>query len=552
MMLTFLSRFSFFIISCLIVGFGQPAYSWLCGVIASVCGFALFWKAIIDLQPKYRFWLGTLWFSLIQLIQLAWFVSHPYFYIYAVYFLVAFGMGVQFGVLCLLINPFRIKKWSYLFGIAGLWVIMEWSRLFILSGFSWNPVGLALSGSLFSLQMASLGGIYMLSLWVMLTNLLCLRIWQNPLKTGFIIWLASVIAPYAFGYFQLSTHLEAANSSEKVSAVLVQTAFPIEEAIEFPNAQAALNFVEDEWLKILSVLKKQHGKKIDLIVLPEYVVPYGTFYPVFRFEHVKQAFQDILGKESLLSLPELEDHLAYALETDQGHTWMVNNAFWVQALADVFQADVVVGLEDRDQISAKEYSCYSSAFLFVPGTAHIERYEKRILVPMGEYIPFSFCRQLAASYGVTGSFTCGTEAKVLPSRRLPIGPSICYEETYGHLMRDNRIKGAEMLVNLTNDGWYPHSQLPFQHLEHARLRTVEMGIPLIRSCNTGITCAIDSLGRTVSMLEDDQDHADSLFVEVPRYHYTTLYTYTGDWLVLGLSCLALLLALGSFLFFQSK
>jgi apolipoprotein N-acyltransferase len=161
---------------------------------------------------------------------------------------------------------------------------------------------------------------------------------------------------------------------------------------------------------------------------------------------------------------------------------------------------------------------------------------------MGEYIPFTWCRQLAAQYGITGSFTCGKSAKVFKGP-VPFGTSICYEEIYGHLMRQNRLLGAELLVNLTNDGWFPQSHLPKQHFDHARLRTVENGIPLVRACNTGITGAMDSFGRIIGVLGEDpmerQKIADSIRLDVPLYHYHTFYAQYGDLSVILFSCFSL-------------
>ena len=209
----------------------------------------------------------------------------------------------------------------------------------------------------------------------------------------------------------------------------------------------------------------------------------------------------------------------------------------------------MIGLEDQLYIEEKQEESYSAALHFYPqlskSDANISRYEKRVLVPMGEYIPFECCRTWAAKYGVYGSFTHGKAAKLF-NGPIPLGPSICYEEAFGHLMRDNRLKGAELLVNITNDGWYPHSKLPQQHFDHSRLRSIENGVPLVRACNTGITGAIDSLGRVVGIwgrnVREAQEKAGALRISVPTYHFHTLYTFCGDYFILGVSLIFLLIA----------
>ncbi len=302
-----------------------------------------------------------------------------------------------------------------------------------------------------------------------------------------------------------------------------------------------------EWRQILHITRKYVGEKGDLLLLPESVLPYGTYSFVYPYSVVKQAFAEEYGYDALKQLPPLDFPLAYPQESSKGSVWMVSNAYWIQALANLFDTDVVVGLEDAEDIHEGLREYYSSALHFVPliledNAFKVMRYEKRVLVPMGEYIPFSFVQGLAQAYGLTGSFTHGKEAKVFEGK-VKMGLSICYEETYGHMMRENRQKGAEILLNLTSDIWYPNSQLIYQHFDHARLRTVENGIPLLRACNTGITAGLDSLGRIVGQLGESGENieaiSDSIRVAVPLYSYNTLYSYYGDWLIVGISLSAI-------------
>ncbi len=538
----------FFVGSLLLVGFGQPAFSSFCSVAAAIGGYAFFWRLLCDIPSgKQRFWLATAWFFGVQIIQLSWMVSHPFIYIFAVYFGLAFFVGMQFGVVALFIQPSQLKSWPRLLAIAGLWCLMEWSRLFILSGFSWNPVGLALTGSLYGLQTASLGGIYALSFWVILVNLLALRTWMLGFRYGWA-WVSAAALPFLYGMVHLHLHEEAfANQqkdpTKKLSAILVQTAFPVEEVMNFKDQKSMIAYVLDEWKQILKITKQHLNAPTDLVVLPEFTVPYGTYSCIFPYPVVVAAFKEIYGPESIKKLPRPEAPWAMPIATTQGDVWMVNNAFWSQALANIFNAEVVIGLEDIEEKSPEEKEYYSAALHFQPGIVEgadftVNRYEKRVLAPMGEYIPFSFLKKLAESYGVYGSFTPGTEAKVFGSK-VPLGFSICYEETFGDLMRESRVKGAEVIVNLTSDVWYPNSRLTQQHYDHSRLRTVENGIPLVRACNTGITGVTDSFGRVVATLGDNPAQAewvsDSIKVEVPTYHYKTLYSRFGDTLIIGLS-----------------
>lgn len=543
------------IISFLIVAFGQPAWNGWVGIAAALFGYALFFRVLLEYKDHYRrFWLGTLWFTSVQIVQLSWFASHPYLYIYPIYFFFAAIIGIQFGFLALCITVKSIQRLLNIVAIASLWTLFEWSRLFFLSGYSWNPAGMALTGLVYPLQMASLWGIFGLSFWVMLTNLLMLKAWcqrWNPLPvTG---WIFAAATPYLYGiaHFHLHHAAMARQQEAPFHAVLVHTAFPAEASMNFSNKNEMVAFSFQEWTQILQILQKHQGRSIDLIVLPEYAVLCGTYSCVFPYDIIKELFASTLGAEAIKQMPPLEQPLARTFQTSQGTHYFVNNAFIAQSVANYFQAGMVVGLEDAEDDEWGERHYYSAAHYFKPVSDSkdlsglvVERYEKRVLVPLGEYIPFKFCKALAASYGVQGSFTSGKEAKVFKTDKLPFGVSICYEETFGDLMRENRQQGAALLVNVTSDSWYPNSRLPMQHFTHARLRTVESGIPLIRASNIGITGIVDSLGQVVKILGEGEQQPewrfDSLNFDVPRYHYWTLYTHTGDSLIIGICLFTLL------------
>lgn len=538
------SKAALWIGSFLLVAFGQPLWSWWGGLLSAGFGFALIWRMLLSVTDKRkRFFVAAGWYAAVQTVQLAWMASHPYLYIYAVILFCADLTGLQFGLISLLINPKKLFSLSRILAIASLWALLEWSRLFWLSGLSFNPIGLSLSGSIYPLQFASLGGIYLLSFWVILTNLFALRSWkQNFHAASLLSWGAIALMPYLFGFAHLHFHRyqQANEPSNKISTLLVQTGFPVEESIGFRSAEEARAHVLGEWKQILSILHPHADRSVDLIIFPECVVPYGTYSPIFPVREVLPMFKNLFDWEKLAALPPLEEPYAAYLETSKGPDWLLTNAFFAQALANLFKADVVIGLEDHVWVAPEVSEAYSAAFHFPQSNQEAKRYEKQVLVPMGEYIPFSFCRDLAAQYGIRGSFTSGQEAQVFQGK-IPFSPSICYEETYGHLMRQGRLKGAEIFVNLTSDAWFPDSYLPQQHFDHARLRTVENGVPLIRSCNTGVTGVVDSLGQTVQVLGEDsltsQWLSKALYVEVPTYHYATLYSQVGDTLLL-LFCIA--------------
>ncbi len=96
-----------------------------------------------------------------------------------------------------------------------------------------------------------------------------------------------------------------------------------------------------------------------------------------------------------------------------------------------------------------------------------------------------------------GDFNARTEATILPAAGVPPGVSVCYEITFGSEIAD-ALPQAQVLVNVSNDAWFGDSLAPYQHLEMARMRALEMGRPLLRATNTGITAFIDYRGEVTA------------------------------------------------------
>ena len=219
------------------------------------------------------------------------------------------------------------------------------------------------------------------------------------------------------------------------------------------------------------------------------------------------------------------------------------NAFLAQSLANYYQAEVIIGL-DVDDPDKK----YNAAFRFSPHASEHERYEKRILAPVGEYVPFSSIRWVAdfvaAEFGIGDSFDAGNSAKVF-SAPVPVGVAICLEETYSDIVRQLRRQGAELLVGLANDVWFPSSKLARQHFDHARVRAAENGMFFLRSTNKGFTGAIDCFGRPIGSPTILESGARAIVLSVPAFSYPTLYSIWGDAAILMVS-------LGCFLFFLTS
>ena len=170
---------------------------------------------------------------------------------------------------------------------------------------------------------------------------------------------------------------------------------------------------------------------------------------------------------------------------------------------------------------------YDSAATFSPGQAGNGRYDKIHLVPWGEYIPFKqfffFANKLTAG---VGDMDPGTDRSVLKFDGHTYGTFVCYESIFGDEVRQFVKNGAEVLVNISDDGWYGDSGAAWQHLNMVRMRAIENHRWILRSTNTGITSTISPSGRVVAALPR---HVRSA-INVPFGYEsdTTFYTVHGD------------------------
>lgn len=170
---------------------------------------------------------------------------------------------------------------------------------------------------------------------------------------------------------------------------------------------------------------------------------------------------------------------------------------------------------------------YNSAFLTEPGGAIAGRYDKRVLVPFGEYVPlasrFPWLRRVSPA---TGRFTAGEASTILTTGETRIGPLICYEDVIPDPARQAVKRGANLLVNLTNDAWYGASAEPVQHQALALWRAVEVRRDFIRATNTGLTTAITATGAVV--MEFPTFVAEARSVELRLLELPTFYAAWGD------------------------
>jgi len=432
-------------------------------------------------------------------------------------------------------NAFRSSRQNLAIGFlaACAWVIQEWVRGWLFSGFGWNGLGVALYRNLPMIQIADLAGVLGISWLVAYCNVMAVVIirriigdlgltFLKKIRWEFSISMALVAIVFIYGIHALFRPPAANHVPLKVA--LLQPNIPQDEKWSRESEDAILenlkkltarvanhpSEIDEEKLKaILDPVRSGERKQVsipmaslkavrpDLVVWPESATPRGMFADEFSFRFVVDQVRD--GDFSLLLGTILTDEA-----------------------------------EEAD---------FNAAALVTEKGQSIQLYRKIHLVPFGEYLPMRPILRPIAGKLVPGDFTPGKEPKVmrLSSPNVQIGAVICFEDTLGDLCRRFVGNGAQVLINVTNDGWFLHSAAAEQHFHNALFRAVENRRPLLRCANTGITGAVDPAGRLDRWAEPFTSAAIAKEVSIPSGNLPfTLYTRYGDWLAY-LSCAVILL-----------
>ncbi len=450
-------------------------------------------------------------------------IEYQGIYILFVWLGISVGVGLQFGLLTMLILYQRPLKIPRILALAATWTLLEWSRFHFICGYSWNLSGIALSNPI-SIQFASVFGVLGLTFWVIFSNLLGFRAFTCRGLSGYFAWGVIVVIPYLFGLVHLSYHdRRLASCKKKVNCLLVQTGMLPPEKIPIQGSLHSFICPYVQWKQILDYAAAYKDECLDLIVLPEAAVPFSLNVELYELKKVKEVFEGVFGSLEEGLLPK-------SIEGKK-----ISNAFWIQSLANILKSDILIGLDYTDPSGAS----YNSVFFVRPFSHSLERYDKQVLMPLAEYLPYQWLLPLVKAYGINEFFTPGSGARIFEGK-VPLSVSICYEETFPSKVREGRRLGGELLVNVTNDGWYPFSRLSSQHFEHARIRTVENGVSMIRACNTGVSAAVDSLGRTIDQLDETIEggivQKGAILAQISPYTYSTLFAIWGN---SGIVCLSL-------------
>jgi len=403
-------------------------------------------------------------------------------------FLFCLYLGLYHGLFSLLLSltvgPGRDNRIA-LAAAPFLWVAVELARTLV-TGFPWNLLGTAQVDNISLSRITTWTGVYGVSFEIMLVNVAVAAAFLVPRKKRNVLLVASLAAAVVL---QAGRLIEAPVLPADHAALLVQENLPVDATWTRDAFERTLRELTDLSVKATSTSGAVDSKpgKIDLIVWPESPAPFFANDPLFR-----------------------NPVSAMARET---HAWVVTGA--------IGNTPVMQGGRSASQV-------FNSAGLVSPAGDWTARYDKVHLVPFGEYLPFP--RLFAFAGGLTkevGEFQSGASRAALDAGSTRLGIFICYESVFPGEVRQFSEQGAQVLVNLSNDGWYGDSGAYAQHLNQTRMRAIENDRWLLSATNTGVTASIDPYGRTVARLPRKERSA--LVAPYALTSVTTFYARHGDW-----------------------
>jgi apolipoprotein N-acyltransferase len=217
-----------------------------------------------------------------------------------------------------------------------------------------------------------------------------------------------------------------------------------------------------------------------------------------------------------LSLSNLNEHLKLSY-----HTNKLDFIIWPEASIPYLYKENSVHLHEylRSPLQENEYlvagavrkdlftgKVHNSIVVIDHNGHNVAKYDKIRLLPFGEYIPFRKYLPFQSIASDIGDFDVGERSNVLTIKGMKIVLAICYEAVFparfAHLSND-----IDLIVNVTNDGWFGFTTEPFQHLQIVRARAIETGIPLIRVTNYGISAVYDPCGREITKISINESNA---------------------------------------------
>ncbi|WP_052074806.1 apolipoprotein N-acyltransferase [Shewanella mangrovi] len=387
----------------------------------------------------------------------------------------------------------KASLWNLCLLFPALWVLAEWARGWVLTGFPWLWLGYSQTEGPLRPLAADIGTLgisfIVISVAGAVTLIALKRFFTLP------IWLLIL----SVGLYAAPHYNPVKRTGKTVNVALVQGNIP----------QSMKWHPEALWPTLLKYmdLTRPHFADTDLVIWPEAAVP--------ALEQDTQEFLDNANRAANLN-----------------NTAIVSGVISYEH-GDFYNSLIVLGNARQQQQSAGDYQLNDN-----------NRYRKHHLLPIGEFVPFqSLLRPLAPFFNLPmSSFSEGQyHQDNLHAAGYTLAPAICYEIAFPEQLRENVNNNTDMLLTVSNDAWFGESNGPLQHMQIAQMRAVELGRPLLRGTNNGATAVVDEHGNITDKLP--QFEAGVLTSKVALVKGMTLFNRFGQWPILLLTTLLLLLAL---------
>jgi apolipoprotein N-acyltransferase len=371
--------------------------------------------------------------------------------------------------------------------VPAIWVLIDYSRTWGDLAFPWSYLGYSFTPLLLLAQLASLGGVWGLT-YIAVAGTMVLRSALIALREGVsagkalrpIYLFAALLAIVALWGGQRVHRIETTPTPRATIALLQ----PDLDQFHWTNAM-----LDSSFSLAGSMMAQVAPEKPDLMILPESAL---LCYITHEDERVGQLLASVRRTGSPLIFGSLD---------------------W----------------ERMPEASDYRYAIFNAAFLVDAREGGFQSYHKIKLVPFSEAMPFEGAFPLLSRVNVADAgFHRGNRATVFHvAPGLDAAPLICYEGIFPGFVRERVKRGANLLVNITNDGWFGRSSGPYQHAVMERMRAIENGVSLVRSANSGFSMAIDPAGRVTGCT--GLYERTTLTRRVGTLRFPTLYTRFGDW-----------------------
>ena len=395
-------------------------------------------------------------------------------------------MALYPGVSAAVAVRFRKSALARVLAFSGAWMLAEWLRGYLFSGFGWNPLGVI------SLPMGGLAQLSALIGALGLSGLLAAACYGLALLARRRWRLGGALVAPALAGMILPLPFVGATQLTDVQLDIVQANLGQDEKYG-PGAI-------EEAIRRYAALSPPPTERPRLLIWPEAAIP------------------DVLDE-----LPELRRRITAELIGQD----------------DLF---LLGGLKALRGERGRTEAAYNSLYVLAPDGEILDRYDKTVLVPYGEYLP---ARPLLTAIGLARlapgaiDFIPGTGPRTLDLRAFPdAGGLICYEVIYPEAASSQ--PRPRWLLNVSNDAWFSDEGAAM-HLAQARMRTIEQGLPMARATPTGISAVIDPWGRVLGTIGRHQ--AGTLQALLPAAREPTLFSHAGSALPLGLALTLLVAAL---------